>query len=88
MGILIKLVMLCSPRSIHDNWYPNIYILEGKVTLSEDDEAEEDPVYQQYKGNIGFITTDHVKDTFKASTNLEYIFICLTFRSHIKYQFI
>ena len=49
--------------------------------------TEKDTDYYQYRGPLGSITTDHVKDTFNATTQLTSYFIRVPLRKNFRYQF-
>ena len=48
--------------------------------------SEEDQSYENYRGALGFIPTDRVKYMFKATTELESKFICLSLQINLKYH--
>ena len=64
-------------------WFNN----QGQWNLCPLNNKLEDPDYEQYRGPLKFILTEHVKSIFKANTQLASKFLHLPLRQHFKSRF-
>ena len=49
--------------------------------------AVEEPYYDQCRSPLGFVPIDHVKNTFKYTTHMESIFLCIPLQKHFNYWY-